>query len=205
MGDFSLTGAGFGAAAGLAFLPGSALFGAAAGAGAGGLLGGLFGSGDKDRDFTPSAKIEMTPGGKRLETSLYESLKTDLFPENLASKFIGDAKKMLQARKKIATRGIVSPTGPEDVVSGDIAKSILAETSTRFAGAPTGPRKVGQAKRAFSIERLGKLQKFINLQAQAPILQAQADLISKEIEQSRGARKGAKIGSIAQMLALTAT
>ncbi len=35
-----------------------------------------------------------------LEKGLFESIKTDLFPENLASRFIGDAKKLAGARRR---------------------------------------------------------------------------------------------------------
>jgi hypothetical protein len=162
---------------------------------------------DSDSGFEPVAKAKLSPGAEKLETGLYESIKTELFPENLASKFLGDAKKMFQARKKISTRAITSAgaTGPEGIVTGNVGKGLLASTSLRLGEASIGPRKVGQAKRAFSLEHLKKLQQFINLQAQAPILQAEADLISGQIGQAEGAVKGAKIGAIAQIAALAAS
>ena len=155
--------------------------------------------------FSPASSISMTPRGKELESSLYKSLKTDLFPENLASKFLGDAKKMAQARKRISSSALASTTGPESAVSGNVARGLLAETSARFGDASAGERKVGQEKRAFSLERLNKLQNFINLQSGSTVMQAQADLIRDEQQQLSGARTGAGIGSIAQLLALGAT
>jgi len=172
---------------------------AVVGAGAG-LYGALSGGGG---GFSPTSAIAMTPGGKQLEKSLYGSLKTDLFPANIASKFLGDAKKMTQTRKRISSRVVTSAatTGPDNVVSGNVAKGLLAETSMRFGQAPTGQRNVYQSKRAFSLERLNKLQNFINLQSGSTILQAQADLLKPEMAQASGAATGAGIGSIAQLLA----
>ena len=157
----------------------------------------------KGGGFSPTSAISMTPGGKKLEGALYKSVKTDLFPENLASKFLGDAKKMAQARKRVSTRAITSAatTGPESVVTGDIGKGLLAETSMRFGEAPAGQRKAYQSKRAFGLEQLNKLQNFINMQSGSAVLQAQADLIRGEVGQAQGARQGAAIGSIAQLTA----
>ena len=164
----------------------------------------IFGS---DDGFKPVAEAKLSPGAEKLETGLYESLKTELFPPNLASKFIGDAKKMFQARKKVGTKAIAGAgaTGPENIVTGGVGKGLLAETAFRLGGAAEGERKVGQAKREFSLEHLKKLQNFINLQAQAPILRAEADLIRGQIGQAEGAVKGAKIGALAQIAAMGAT
>ncbi len=188
----------FGATTTATVTAGAALIGAGAS-----VYGAVTAGGGGAGGFTPSSKIQMTPAGKTLETSLAKSLKTDMFPQNLASKFLGDAKKMAQARRKISTRAITSAgaTGPESVVTGNIGRGLLAETSMRFEDAPVGQRKVGRFKRAFSLERLNKLQNFINLQSGTAVVQAQADLLREESDQATGARRGAAIGSIAQLAA----
>ncbi len=45
------------------------------------------------------------------------------------------------------------------------------------------------------------LQNFINLQSGTAVVQAQADLLREESDQATGARRGAAIGSIAQLAA----
>ena len=151
----------------------------------------------------PASAIQRTTGGVALEKSLGKSIKNDLFPANLASMFLGDAKKMFQTRKKVSSRVLTSSAvgGPDRAISGNIGKGLLAETSSRLEEAPAGQRQVGQAKRKFSLDRLNNLQNFINMQSGASIVQTQANLIGKEIDQSRGAQQGAAYGSIAQLLA----
>lgn len=151
----------------------------------------------------PTAKIELTPRGKQLETSLYKSLKENkLFPENLATRFIGQAKKIEQLRSR-ASRRLFSRAASEDVVSGGVAKAMLTEGASRMRGAQEGYRKAGEARRGFTLNRLSQLQNFMNLQTQTPVLQAEADLINRELAQARGATQGAALGSIAQLLALS--
>ena len=66
----------------------------------------------------PTAKVELTEKGKQLETSLYKSLKENkLFPENLASRFIGQAKKIEQARGRASGR-MFQGAAAQDVVGG---------------------------------------------------------------------------------------
>lgn len=160
----------------------------------------------KDEVFKPASEAKLTPGAEKLESNLLQSLKTDMFPPNLASKFLGDATKMLQARKRLSSRAIDagSVTGPQSVVTGNVAKGLLAETSLQLGEAGAGVRKVGEAKRAFSLDRLKKFQSFINLQAQAPILRAEADLLRGQIGQAEGAVRGAKIGAVVQIAAMAA-
>jgi len=141
----------------------------------------------------PSAKIPLTAAGKKLETSLYKSIKTELFPENLASRFIGQAKKIEQARRRVSGRLFqgATATGPDRAISGDVARAFLTETRERYKGAQEGPRQLSEAKRKFALNRLTKLQNFINLQTQTPVLRAEADLINQELAQMRGAQRGA--------------
>jgi len=159
---------------------------------------------DKAKPFT---QPKLTPEGKKLEKGLFESIKTDLFPENLASRFIGDAKKLAGARRrqfKTATAG-AGFTGPDNIVSGNVGKSLLRESATRLGESGTGVRAAGQAKREFSLNRLGNLQNFINLQSSTPLLRAQAGLIKGEQDQAQGAQTGALIGSGLSLATLGAT
>lgn len=153
----------------------------------------------------PSAKIELTERGKQLETSLYKSIKSELFPENLASRFIGDAKKIEQSRRRIARRGFAGAgyRGPDTVVGGNVARGFLSETATRLGGAGAGARKAGESRRTFELNRLTKLQNFMNLQMQTPVLRAEADIFGKEQEQYEAAQRGSALGGLAQLAALS--
>ncbi len=158
--------------------------------------------GDK---FKPITQPKLTPKGEKLEKELFKSIKTTLFPENLASRFIGDAKRIEQARRRGSERRFAGAgfRGRENVVGGNVAKGFLGETSARLRGTRPGIRRAGEARRKFSLGRLGNLQNFINLQSGTPILRAQAGLIKGEQEQAAGAKKGAFIGSLAQLAAMS--
>lgn len=162
---------------------------------------GLFG----DDDFKPQTQPLLTPAGKKLEKTLFETIKSDLFPENLASRFIGNAKKLAGARRRQFQKVSAGAgfTSPENIVSGDIGRGFLKETATRLGEAGVGARAAGGAKRGFAIKRLGSLQNFINLQSGTPILRAQAGLIKGEQKQAEGAQKGALLGSLAQAAAMS--
>lgn len=174
---------------------------------AGGLglgVGSALSSGDK---FKPQTTPILTPKGKKLEKGLFESIKSELFPENLAARFVGDAKKLAGARRKQFEKISAGAgfTSPENIVSGDIGRGFLRETATRLGEAGAGAKVAGGAKREFAISRLGKLQKFINLQSGTPILRAQAGLIKGEQQQAAGAQKGAILGTLAGFGAIGAT
>ena len=49
------------------------------------------------------------------------------------------------------------------------------------------------------MNRLGNLQKFINLQSNVPVMHAHNQLLKGEYNQMVGAQKGAGIGSLAQL------
>lgn len=152
--------------------------------------------------------IPMSGRAKGLEQKLYESLspEKDVFPENLASRFRGDAIKILQARKR-ATEGAFSKAtvkGSDNVVSGDVVKGILSESAERLNLAGAGEAKVGQARRLHSMNRLKNMQNFINLQSNIPLLSAQQQLLKGDIKQYQSAEEGAGIGNIAQVGALSA-
>jgi hypothetical protein len=168
------------------------------GAAAGQALGGGVSTGG-----APSAKVELTAKGKALETSLYESLKKNkLFPENLASRFIGQARKIEQLRSRASSRMFQGVTTNDNVVSGGVAKAMVAEGASAIRGAQEGPRQAGEARRRFTLNRMSQLQNFINSQLQTPVLQAQSDLINQELAQARGATQGQTLGNIAQLLAM---
>ncbi len=193
--------------------------GAAAGGGAFSQIGGAIGQnpalamgigalgmsafGGTSTGGAPSSKIELTEEGKKLETGLYESIKGDLFPENLASRFIGQAKKVVQAQQRVSSRMIQGATagGQDGAVSGNVARAFLTQTQAGLKGVQEGPRQVGEAKRTFALNRMAKLQNFMNLQMQTPVLRAEAELINQELAQYRGAQRGAALGGIAQLLA----
>ena len=169
-----------------------------------GFLSSILGS---DTTFKPQTTPILTPEGKKLEKTLFETIKTDLFPENLASRFIGDAKKLVGARRR-QVRGIsagVGFRGPESIVTGEAGRGLLGETATKLGEAGVGARRAGTAKREFAINRLGNLQRFINLQSGTPILRAQAGLIKGEQKQAAGAQEGAILGTLAGFGAIGAT
>jgi len=153
----------------------------------------------------PSGKITLTKKGKELETSLYKSIKSELFPENLASRFIGDAKKIEQSRRRMSEKGFAGAgfRGPRSVVSGNVARGYLSETAARLGGAGAGVRKAGESRRTFALNRLAKLQNFMNLQMQTPVLRAEADIFGKEQEQYEAAQRGSALGGLAQLAALS--
>jgi hypothetical protein len=155
----------------------------------------------------PTAKVELTERGKELETSLYKSLKENrLFPENLASRFVGAAKKIEMARSKVSRRmfaGVGAGADRDRVVPGGVVKALVTEGASALRGATEGPRRAGEARRGFALNRLSQLQNFMNLQTQTPVLQAEADLINQELSIARGATQGQALGNIAQMLAIS--
>ena len=167
------------------------------------ILGGIF---DDDK-FKPQTTPILTPAGEKLEKGLFTSIKSELFPENLASRFVGDAKKLAGARRRHAQKTTAGAgfRGPENVVAGEVGRGILGESATRLGEAGVGARRAGGAKRDFAINRLGKLQNFINLQSGTPILRAQAGLIKGEQKQAAGAQEGALLGTLAQFATLGAT
>ncbi len=167
-----------------------------------GLLGGIGAGGETSSGFAPTAKIELTPEAKALEKQIFESIKNDLFPENLAARYIGQAKETEQKRRKVSDK-LFNRTIGDDVRSGGTAQAIIAEMSSRLRGGRQGEGRVGEARRGFAENRITNMQNFINLQRQTPLLRAQAELISQEQEQASGARQGAALGSIAQLLALS--
>jgi hypothetical protein len=161
----------------------------------------------KGPDYKPSTETRMTPAGENLETALYENLKKNLFPENLASRFIGQAKRFEQGRQREwrgQFQGLSAP-GTQNVVSGQaIGGGLLSEAQARLSGGSAGYRQVGEAKRGFAISRLGNLQNFMNLQSQTPMLKAEADLLKGELKQQQGYETGATIGTILRLAAMGA-
>ena len=179
------------------------MIGGPAGAIAGAAIGGLFG-GKKKKDkkvYVPA----FSPEGKEVKGELHKSVMGTLFPENLAARFIGDAKKIEQARRKTAGRGFAGAgfRGPESVVTGSAARGFLNETATRLESVRPGVRQAGEAERGFELSRLGNLQNLINLETDKPLALAQAGLYKKELGQAEGARTGAAIGSLASLVALS--
>ena len=178
------------------------MIGGPVGAIAGAAIGGLFGGGKKKQKVYVPA---FSPEGKKVKGELQKSVMGTLFPENLAARFIGDARKIEQARRKTTEHGFAGAgfRGPETVVTGSAARGFLGETSTRLRGAPAGTRQAGEAKRGFELSRLGNLQNLINLETDKPLALAQAGLYKKELGQAEGARTGAAIGSLASLVALS--
>lgn len=183
-------------------VPGGQIGAMVAGGAAGGFLGGSGGGGP---EFEPITQPKLTPEGEKLEKELFKSIKTELFPENLAARFIGDAKKIEQARRRTFERRFAGAgfRGPENIVTGKVARGFLGETAARLRGTQPGVRRAGEARRDFAVSRLSKLQSFINLQSGTPLLRARAGLIKGEQEQAESARMGAAIGSLASLAAIS--
>jgi len=156
--------------------------------------------GDK---FKPSAQITMTPAGQSLETSLYKSIKTDMFPKNLASKYLGSAKKILRTRQKASQRTFATSRSDESVGSGQTVRGLLAGTGASIADASAGYEQVHEMKRGHALNQMNLKQNFMNLQSNQPILQGQQSLFKQEDAQRRGADLGASLGGMAQLIALS--
>lgn len=176
------------------------MIGGPVGAIAGAAIGGLFGGKKKSQKIYVPA---FSPEGKKVKGELQKSIMGALFPENLAARFIGDARRIEQARRKTTEQRFAGAgfRGPENVVTGNVARGFLGETATRLGGVQRGARQVGQAKRGFELSRLGNLQNLINLETDKPLALAQADLYKKELSQLEGAETGAAIGSLASLVA----
>ncbi len=206
MASFSPTGALGGGAAGAVIGSKIGAIGGPIGMGvgmlAGAAIGGLFSGGKKKKSkiYIPT----FSPEGKKLKKELHKSILGNLFPENLASRFIGDAKRIEQARRRVSKRRFAGAgfRGPENVVGGNVARGFLNETATRLKGTQPGIRRAGEAKREFNLSRLGNLQNIINLEQSKPLALAQANLYKKELSQQAGARTGAAIGSLASLAAI---
>ena len=170
-------------------------------AGGAGVFGALGSGGGSSTGFAPSAKITLTPAGKELEKGLFESIKGDLFPENLASKYIGKAKRT-EGKRRRTSEQVFNRAAGKEVTTGGVGSALIEEFSSRQRGGTEGIRQGGEARTNFAKNRLTDLQNFMNLQTQTPVLRAQADLVSSEQEQLRGAQQGASLGNIAQLLAV---
>ena len=202
MATFDPTGALGGGAAGAIIGAKIGMIGGPLGALAGAAIGGLFGGKKKkEKIYIPT----YGPEGKKLFGALHKSVLDNLFPENLASRFIGDAKRIVQTRRRVSQRGFAGAgfRGPENVVSGNVARGFLGETSARLRGARPGVRRAGTARRDFALSRLGNLQNIINLESGKPLALAQARAYKEELDQASGARTGAAIGSLASLAALS--
>ncbi len=202
MGAFDPIGALGGGAAGAVIGAKIGAIGGPLGILAGAAIGGLFGKKKKkDKIYIPT----FSPEGKKVFKELHKSVLGNLFPENLASRFIGDAKRIEQARRRGSERRFAGAgfRGPENVVGGNVAKGFLGETATRLKGTRPGIRRAGEARREFSLSRLGNLQNIINLESNKPLALAQANLYKKELSQQAGARTGAAIGSAVSLAAIS--
>lgn len=176
------------------------MIGGPVGAIAGAAIGGLFGGKKKSQKIYVPA---FSPEGKKVKGELQKSIMGALFPENLAARFIGDARRIEQARRKTTEQGFAGAgfRGPEKVVTGNVARGFLGETATRLRGVQRGARQAGEAKRGFELSRLGNLQNLINLETDKPLALAQAGAYKKELSQTEGAGMGAAIGSLASLVA----
>lgn len=201
----SLLGAGFGgattaAAAGAGGVGlGTLGLGAATGLG---LLGAF--SGSSSGGVGPSAKIELTPGGKELEKSLFESIKADVLPKNMAADIIGKAFKSFGTQQRAVRQGAsaIAGRGATEGVSGRAITAVTGDIAEQAGIRAGGQAELFEAEQGQARGHLANLQNFMNLQNQTPVLRAQAQFASQEQQQLQGARRGAAIGLIPQLAGL---
>lgn len=199
LGALSMMPAAFGGATTAAAATGGGLgLGTALGAGLG-LLGAF--SGSSSGGFAPSSKIELTPAGKELETSLYESIKADVMPKNMASDIISRAYKSLGTRQREVRKGVstIAGRGATEGVSGKAVTAVTGDVADQAGIRAGGGAELFEAERESERRHFSNLQNFMNLQRQTPILRAQADLYGEEQEQREGARRGGALGLTASL------
>jgi hypothetical protein len=222
------SGAGIGgAAAGGGGLLGGLLFGGAGGAGLLGMGGkfnpfqamttagmglGLmqsFGGGGSSSGFAPTAQINLSPEGKKLEKTTYQTIKkqyeTGLMPPNLASIKMGRIKRKEGVRHRAAMAGL-GKLSARRVRTGAGVGAALAEGGERMEGL-TAPKKwLAMSKEEEARNALVNLINFRNTQLQVPLLKAQTGFANYALDRQRGAQqgsqRGAALGGLAQYLAM---
>jgi len=154
-----------------------------------------------DSGSAPQQRVNLSAGGKKLEANIFNAIQNNGIPFNLASRYIGQAKKIAQTRNR-ANRNVLSKYAAGNVsgvTSGRGLTALLASSSQRLAGAGAGETALYNARRGQYANTQGNLLSFRNQQLQTPILAAQNQAASREYDQLIGARKGAALGSLAEL------
>lgn len=153
--------------------------------------------------YAPSAAITLTPAGKKLQKSLFETVKKQygegLLPPNLASIYIGRIKREGGERQRIA-RGMLTGAAAKRVRTGRGTAAAISETGQRIEDlvAPTKWRE--GMKEEEKRNALINLINIMNIEQQTPLLRAQSQLMRSGFGQMRGAMQGQALGDVAQYL-----
>lgn len=158
----------------------------------------------KKPSFKPSGTVTRTKGSEQLLDKTVTSIENTFFPENLASRFRGDAMRLLQSQRRLQGKQIQAGgvRGPQRATGGRALRSLLSGNAAQLGLATAGELRVGEARRGTELGRLGNLQKIPQLLAGSSNIRSQADLIKNEINQASGAQRGRAFGNAAQLLAL---
>lgn len=171
--------------------------GALIGGGIGGFAGGGGGGGGGITGV--STVVKLSPEGEALKKQLFDVIRTQKFPDKLASQLIGNALR-IEGQKRRTREKALTATGPSpDVIRSNIGQ-VIGTGIGGIAEAGAGERAVFEARRGFERERFGNLQDIINIERQVPVFTQQAQFINEALEQQREAERGATLGLGAQVL-----
>ena len=153
---------------------------------------------DPSSGFSPQFKINLSPEGAKLEKQLFKSIKKDVYPESLAHRHLGAAKKVAQARQRqttelmkgLSARKRLGALGAEGVMR-------MRESTSPFA-------EVAQSRMSWQKQKWQNMYDFMNMQRQTPIMAAQGQMYNEKLRRMAGARKGAALGGLAQLAAISA-
>jgi hypothetical protein len=192
----------FASSVGGASAGGGALFSGMMGAGMG--LSAMQAFGGSGSGTAPTFAIPLSPGGKKLEKTLYETTKKQyqqgLMPANLASIYVGKIKRQ-EGRTRRQTRGFLTSMAG-GVRSGRDVRALLTEGNRRLGSSTNVARwRMGQKEEEFR-NALAMMENIRNIEKQTPLLRAQASMYKNLQGAGRRAAQGQALGDIAQMAML---
>ena len=149
----------------------------------------------------PQRKIDLGPSGQRLEASLFNAISSGGIPYNLAARYLGQAKKIAQGRLRQG-RSALQAAGAGNTSGTTSGRSLVllrAINAQRLTDATTGPKELGEARITQGGANVQNMQAFAGQQLQVPITIAQNQAARQQYSQLMAARKGAALGSLAEL------
>ena len=165
-------------------------------AGAGGLIS-TFGS----QPSAPQRKIGLGASGQQLEKQTFNAISSGGIPLNLASRYIGQARKIAQSRRQQGEKTLLASASGNlgGATSGRSLGLLQSINQQRLSDSTTGRQQLGQAQVTQGLSNLQNLNAFASQQLQVPVNIAQNRATSQQYEQMLSARRGAAIGSMAEI------
>lgn len=164
------------------------------GVGIGAAASTLFGSSGS----APQMAIPLLREGRALEKNIFNAINSGGIPYNLASRYIGQAKKLAMERKRMYDKQLAG-VGSREVVPGSSLTMLSAKLKQQLMDSMEGQRSLGEAKIGQAQNRLSQLINFRNQKLQVPIMAAQNQAAQAQYQQLISARKGAALGSLAEL------